>query len=103
MLSPILLQALRDYWRGLKRKPTHWLFPGGCRHAAPHPITPKTVWYACQKAARHAGLEHRVHPHTLREGFVILHHLSESLHFKDNWPWSGTIGGSLRPEWTART
>ena len=76
MLSPILLQALRDYWRGLKRKPTHWLFPGGCRHAAPHPITPKTVWYACQKAALHAGLEHRVHPHTLRHCFAT--HLLEN-------------------------
>ncbi len=29
MLSPRLLEALRDYWRSLKRKPTEWLFPGG--------------------------------------------------------------------------
>ena len=57
MLSPILLVALRDYWRGLKRKPTSWLFPGGRWHTAPHPITPKAVWYACQKAAQHAGLQ----------------------------------------------
>ncbi len=28
MLSPTLLEALRDYWRSLKRKPTEWLFPG---------------------------------------------------------------------------
>jgi integrase len=28
MLSPKLLDALRVYWRGLKRKPTDWLFPG---------------------------------------------------------------------------
>jgi len=56
MLSPILLEALRDYWRGLKRKPTDWLFPGGPCHTAPRPITPKTVWYACQKAAQRAGL-----------------------------------------------
>jgi integrase/recombinase XerD len=27
MLSPKLLDALRVYWRGLKRKPTDWLFP----------------------------------------------------------------------------
>ena len=76
MLSPTLLGALREYWRGLRHKPTHWLFPGGCRHAAPHPITPKTVWYACQKAALHAGLEHRVHPHTLRHCFAT--HLLEN-------------------------
>ena len=31
MLSPTLLEALRDYWRGLKHKPTEWLFPGGSR------------------------------------------------------------------------
>jgi integrase/recombinase XerD len=29
MLSPKLLEALREYWRGLRRKPTHWLFTGG--------------------------------------------------------------------------
>jgi len=67
MLSPTLLKALRDYWRGLKHKPTCWLFPDGRWHTAPHPITPKVVWQACQKAAQHAGLEHRVHPHTLRK------------------------------------
>jgi len=76
MLSPILLLALRDYWRGLKCKPTSWLFPGGRWHTAPHPITPKAVWYACQKAAQHAGLQNRVHPHTLRHCFAT--HLLEN-------------------------
>ena len=28
MLSPALLEALRTYWRGLRHKPTTWLFPG---------------------------------------------------------------------------
>jgi integrase/recombinase XerD len=28
MLSQTLLDALLDYWRGLRRKPTEWLFPG---------------------------------------------------------------------------
>jgi integrase len=32
MLSRELLEALREYWRGLRRKPTHWLFPGGRSH-----------------------------------------------------------------------
>ena len=76
MLSPTLLEALRDYWRGLKRKPTRWLFPGGRWHTAPHPITPKAVWYACQQAAQHAGLQNRVHPHTLRHCFAT--HLLEN-------------------------
>ena len=47
MLSPRLLEALRDYWRSLKRKPTEWLFPGGSRHTSNRPITPRAVWYAC--------------------------------------------------------
>jgi integrase/recombinase XerD len=76
MLSPTLLEALRDYWRGLKRKPTDWLFPGGRWHTANHPITPKTVWYACQQAAQQAGLQNRVHPHTLRHCFAT--HLLEN-------------------------
>jgi len=28
MLSPKLLEALREHWRGLKRKPKVWVFPG---------------------------------------------------------------------------
>jgi site-specific recombinase XerC len=70
MLSPVLLEALRDYWRGLKRKPTDCLFPGGNGHTANCPITPKTIYYACCQAARQAGLQNRVHPHTLRHCFA---------------------------------
>ena len=67
MLSPKLLQALREYWRGLRRKPTDWLFPGGRWHTAHHPITTKVVWNACQKAAQRAGIHKKIHPHTLRQ------------------------------------
>ena len=76
MLSPTLLEALRDYWRGLKRKPTDWLFPGGRGHTASRPITPKAVYYACCQAAQQAGLQNRVHPHTLRHCFAT--HLLEN-------------------------
>jgi site-specific recombinase XerD len=76
MLSPRLLEALRDYWRSLKRKPTEWLFPGGSRHTSNRPITPRAVWYACQRAAQRAGLQNRVHPHTLRHCFAT--HLLEN-------------------------
>jgi site-specific recombinase XerD len=76
MLSPTLLEALRDYWRGLKRKPTDWLFPGGNGHTANCPITPKAVYYACCQAAQAAGLQNRVHPHTLRHCFAT--HLLEN-------------------------
>jgi AcrR family transcriptional regulator len=43
MLSPTLLEGLRDYWRGLKRKPTEWLFPGGRWHTSNRPITPRAI------------------------------------------------------------
>lgn len=77
MLSPRLLHALREYWRGLKRKPSEWLFPGGCNHAADHPITPKAVYHACRQAARRAGLQQKnIHPHTLRHCFAT--HLLEA-------------------------
>src|SRR5258706_144417 len=65
MLSPRLLKALRDYWRGLKHKPTEWLFPGGAWHTPNQPITPKVVWNAFEKAAQRPGPQHRVHRHTL--------------------------------------
>jgi site-specific recombinase XerD len=77
MLSPKLLDALRVYWRGLKRKPTDWLFPGNRWHTASHPVSTKVLWHACQQAAERAGLEHkRIHPHTLRHCFAT--HLLEA-------------------------
>jgi len=69
MLSQTLLDALRDYWRGLRRKPTEWLFPGNRWHTGSRPITTKVLWMACQYAAERAGLAHRqIHPHTRRAG-----------------------------------
>jgi len=41
MLSPALLDPLHVYWRGLRRKPTDWLFPGNRWHTASHPVTTK--------------------------------------------------------------
>jgi integrase/recombinase XerD len=77
MLSPALLDALRVYWRGLRRKPTDWLFPGNRWHTASGPVTTKVLWTACQRAADRAGLEHRhIHPHTLRHCFAT--HLLEA-------------------------
>jgi integrase/recombinase XerD len=77
MLSPKLLEALRQYWRGLKRKPTTWLFPNKRRQKnADAPIDNKVVWYACQQAAKRAGLKKAIHPHTLRHCFAT--HLLEA-------------------------
>jgi site-specific recombinase XerD len=76
MLSPKLLEALREYWCGLRRKPTDWLFPGGHSHTSNRHISPKTAWHACQKAAQRAGIRKKIHPHTLRHCFAT--HLLEA-------------------------
>jgi integrase/recombinase XerD len=77
MLSLALLGELRTYWRGLRHKPSEWLFPGNRWHTSSRPISPKALWYACQQAALRAGLEHKhIHPHTLRHCFAT--HLLEA-------------------------
>jgi len=70
-------KGVRTYWRGLRRKPTDWLFPGNRWHTGSHPVTTKVLWMACQNAAKRAGLAHKhVHPHTLRHCFAT--HLLEA-------------------------
>ena len=77
MLSPKLLEELRQYWRGLKHKPRTWLFAGGRWHSlTEQPMTDKVVWYACEQAAKRAGIDKPVHPHTLRHCFAT--HLLEA-------------------------
>lgn len=76
MLSPNLLEALREHWRSLRRKPAIWLFPGNRWHTADHPISPKVIWFACKEAAQRAGIRKEVHPHTLRHCFAT--HLLEA-------------------------
>jgi integrase/recombinase XerD len=75
MLSPNLLEALREHWHSLRRKPAIWLFPGNRWHTADHPISTKVIWFACKEAARLAGIRKEVHPHTLRHCFAT--HLLE--------------------------
>ena len=74
MLSPRLLTALRTHWRFYHRKSSTWLFPSNFRKD--RPIDTKTVWYACKKTAQRAGLQKRIHPHTLRHCFAT--HLYEA-------------------------
>jgi integrase/recombinase XerD len=76
MLSPNLLEALREHWHSLRRKPAIWLFPGNRWHTADHPISTKVIWFACKEAARLAGIRKEVHPHTLRHCFAT--HLLEA-------------------------
>ena len=71
MLSPRLLTVLRHWWQ--VERPRHWLFPG----ARPEtPATRRTVFLACQRAARRAGLNKPVSPHALRHAFAV--HLLEA-------------------------
>jgi len=77
MLSLALLDELRAYWRGLKKKPKDWLFPRNKWHTANRPVTTKVLWMACQQAAIRAGLEDKnIHPHTVRHSFAT--HLLEA-------------------------
>ena len=71
MLSPQLLDTLRDYWRLVR--PKEWLFPGDIPG---RPITTDAVELACQKARRRSGLHKPVTPHSLRHAFAV--HLLEA-------------------------
>src|SRR5712692_8706437 len=76
LLSPKLLDELRQHWHRLRRKPGVWLFPGKRSHASDRPITPKAIYHACKRAARRAALPKAIHPHTLRHCFAT--HLLEA-------------------------
>ena len=74
-LSPTLLTALRDYYRWMR--PQTYLFPGirnGWR--ADKPLTARVIWDAVRFAARAAGIDKHVSPHTLRHSYAT--HLLEA-------------------------
>lgn len=70
LLSPKLLDELRQHWHRLRRKPSVWLFPSRHAHASDRPITPRAIYHACKRAARRAALQKVVYSHTLRHCFA---------------------------------
>jgi site-specific recombinase XerD len=71
MLSPKLLEILRDWWRVSRSRP--WLFPGD---RPGEPLTTRAVNRACRKAQRRCGIPKPITPHSLRHAFAV--HLLES-------------------------
>jgi site-specific recombinase XerD len=64
MLSPVLLEILRQYWR--KNKPKEWLFPGVNPN---QPISSNDVFAVFQNAVRRAGItNHSFATHLLESG-----------------------------------
>jgi site-specific recombinase XerD len=72
MLSPILLQALRLYWKQARPEGTY-LFPGRDPGKL---ITRAAIHKAIRVAARRAGIDKHISPHTLRHSFAT--HLLEA-------------------------
>jgi integrase len=77
MLSPVLLQTLRQYWR--HKKAEQWLFPG---KNGDQPISDNDVFAVFKNAVRRAGITKKVSPHSLR-------HYLPFLTMSSDMEWSG--------------
>jgi site-specific recombinase XerD len=70
MLSPRLLDMLREYWKA--ERPKSWLFPGRTKD---QPLSENTIWDAVREARQDSGIKKRITVHTLRHSFAT--HLLE--------------------------
>lgn len=68
VLSPVMLEMLRDYWRKSRSKvKSNWIFPG---QSPANPITPSTVGEVYKRAKEQAGIAKRGGIHSLRHAFA---------------------------------
>jgi integrase/recombinase XerD len=66
MLSPKLLDVLRDYWRAAR--PKQWLFPG---EVPGKPISACAVEVVCRNVRDQLGISKPITPHSLRHAFAV--------------------------------
>jgi integrase/recombinase XerD len=68
-LTPKLRTALREYYRW--KRPRIYLFPSTQGHLGEdQPVSDKTIWNVCRMAAKRAGINKNIGPHSLRHSFA---------------------------------
>ncbi len=80
MLSPTLLQCLREWWRATR--PTAWLFPG---QRPGHPMDKGAVQWACRLARFRSGIVKPLTPHSLRH-YSASRTITQQFHFAPDFP-----------------